>query len=99
MKITVTAHHISVGIRCHATLGPVALALTDAGFENARVYLDYVEIDGSRISLPPEVSIIMSDLWYKRPVQPFSFEFNARLPLFGRLKAALSESISSLRRA
>jgi len=44
MLIKVTAEHIAKGIRCHANLGPVALALTDAGFKNPKAHLDYVEI-------------------------------------------------------
>ncbi len=96
MKIKVTADDITRGQRYQVGSCPIALAIIDAGFENVLACSGYARIQNSRIPLPEEANTFMLLFDANLPVQPFEFEFNARLPFFQRLKAALNEFIARL---
>ncbi len=96
MLIQVTTDHIDKGRRFRPECCPIALAIIDAGFEDVRACSGYTLIGESRILLPEEANTFMLHFDCNIPIEPFEFEFNARLPLFQRLKTALSESIARL---
>jgi len=89
MIIKITQEHIDKGYWTDPLHSPITLALKEAGFKSVLTFRDNVYIDGHKIPY--------SDHPHLPCVQPFEFEFNARLPLFQRLKAALSEAISYTR--
>lgn len=99
MKIKVTQEHITKGQCWEPKCCPIALALIDVGFKKVRVCIGRIEINRKFYSLPQEARKFMTSFDTNLNVQPFEFEFNARLSLYNRLKTALNESISSLRRA
>ena len=97
MLIQVTADHIAKGRRWQPTSCPIALALTDVGFEKVRVGM-VIRVGQHKIPLTQEVREFMRAFDIAHNAEPFSFEFNARLPLYQRLRSALTESIARLSR-
>jgi len=91
MLIKVTADHIDKGQWNNPLHSPIALALKDVGFRSVLVFRDNIHINGYKTPY--------SDHPHLPCTEPFEFEFDVRLPFYDRLKTALNEAVSSLRRA
>ena len=80
MIIYVAQTHIDHGVKGSRTHDPIALALEDAGFYEAWVSPDKIEVRGAakepmiRYRVPVEVEEFMIQFDNDEPVEPFEFE-------------------------